>query len=70
MFNTPAGKQASAAMSASSEAVSGAHSGGLDTTVFPEARAGAMRQVANISGAFHGVMIAVTPEGAKAIRSR
>ena len=62
-LNTPAGSPASAAMSASSEAVSGAHSGGLATTVLPAARAGPIRQEASISGAFHGVMIAVTPAG-------
>ena len=50
-------------MSASSDAVSGAHSGGLSTTVFPAASAGPIRQVASISGAFHGVMIATTPAG-------
>ena len=52
-----------AVMSASSDAVSGAHSGGLSTTVFPAASAGPIRQVASISGAFHGVMIAATPAG-------
>ena len=57
-------------MSASSEAVSGAHSGGLATTVLPAARAGPMRQVASISGAFHGVMIAVTPAGSQVMCSR
>ncbi len=50
-------------MSASSEAVSGAHSGGLATTVLPAASAGPIRQVASIKGAFHGVMTAVTPAG-------
>ena len=60
-LNTPAGRPASWAMSASSEAVSGAHSGGLTTTVLPAASAGPIRQVASISGAFHGVMIATTP---------
>ena len=57
-------------MSASSNAVSGAHSGGLATTVLPAARAGPMRQVASISGAFHGVITAVTPAGSQVIRSR
>ena len=42
-------------MSASSEAVSGAHSGGLAITASPAASAGAIRHVASISGAFHGV---------------
>ena len=50
-------------MSASSDAVSGAHSGGLATTVLPAASAGPIRQVASISGAFQGVMIAATPAG-------
>ena len=64
-LNTPSGSPASRVMSASRLAVSGAHSGGLATTVLPAARAGAMRQVASMSGAFHGVMIAVTPDGAQ-----
>ncbi len=50
-------------MSAKSDAVSGAHSGGFATTVLPAARAGPMRQVASMSGAFQGVTIAVTPAG-------
>ena len=50
-------------MSASSDAVSGAHSGGLTTTVLPAASAGAMRHVASISGAFHGVITTATPDG-------
>ena len=62
-LRTPAGSPASCAMSASSDAVSGAHSGGLSTTVLPAASAGPIRQVASISGAFHGVMIATTPAG-------
>ena len=62
-LNTPAGRPASWVMSASSEAVSGAHSGGLATTVLPAASAGPIRQVASISGAFQGVMMAATPAG-------
>src|SRR5262249_43962640 len=42
---------------------------GLATTVFPAASAGAMRQVASISGAFHGVITAVTPDGSQETRS-
>ena len=56
-LNTPSGRPASWAMSASRDAVSGAHSDGLSTTVLPAANAGAIFQVASISGAFHGVMI-------------
>ena len=64
-LNTPGGIPASAVMSASSEAVSGAHSGGFATTVSPAASAGPMRQVASINGAFQGVMIPVTPAGSQ-----
>jgi len=62
-LKTPSGTPASAMMSASRLAVSGAHSGGLATTVLPAASAGPILQVASISGAFHGVMIAATPAG-------
>ena len=50
--------------------MSGAHSGGLATTVFPAASADAIRQAASMSGAFHGVMTAVTPDGAHDTCSR
>ena len=62
-LKTPGGIPASAVMSASMLAVSGAHSGGLATTVLPAASAGPIRQVASMSGAFHGVMMATTPAG-------
>ena len=62
-LNAPSGRPASCAMSASIEAVSGAHSGGLRITALPAASAGATRQVASINGAFHGVITAVTPLG-------
>ena len=63
ILNTPGGRPAASAQSARSELVSGAHSGGLTTTVFPAASAGPSFQVPSISGAFHGVMIATTPAG-------
>jgi hypothetical protein len=62
-FSTPSGRPASRETSASIEAVSGAHSGGLKTTVLPAASAGARRQVPSISGAFHGVITTATPLG-------
>ncbi len=64
-LSTPAGRPASAAMSASSEAVSGDHSAGLSTTVLPAARAGATFQVASISGAFQGVISTHGPAGSQ-----
>ena len=62
-FSTPAGSPASCAMSASSEQVSGAHSGGLRTMVEPAASAGPTFHVVSMKGAFHGVMSAATPLG-------
>jgi hypothetical protein len=62
-LNTPAGKPAACAHSASNEIVNGAHSGGLTITVLPAASAGPSFQVESISGAFHGTMIAATPAG-------
>ena len=62
-LSTPAGRPASAATSASIEQVSGAHSGGLSTTVLPAARAGPTFHVLSISGAFQGVISAATPGG-------
>lgn len=52
-------------MSASSDAVSGVHSAGFRTTVFPAASAGATFQVASISGAFHGVISTDGPAGSQ-----
>ena len=57
-LNTPGGKPASSASSASSEQDSGDHSAGLSTTVQPAASAGAIFQVESMNGAFHGVITA------------
>ena len=62
-LKAPSGIPASRVMSARSEAVSGAHSGGFAITASPAASAGAIRQVASISGAFHGVITTATPAG-------
>ena len=67
-LNAPSGRPASRVMSARSEAVRGAHSGGLAITLLPAASAGAIRQVASISGAFQGVITTVTPEGSHSVR--
>ena len=63
MLNTPGGRPAAWAQSASRLLVSGAHSGGLTITVLPAASAGPSFHVASISGEFHGVMITTTPAG-------
>lgn len=64
-LKTPGGSPASCVMSARSEAVSGAHSEGLTTTVEPAASAGAIFQLASINGAFHGVMRTAGPAGSQ-----
>ena len=62
-LKTPGGISASAVRSASSEHVSGAHSGGLRTTVQPAASAGAVFQVESMKGAFQGVITPTGPAG-------
>ena len=62
-LNTPGGRPAAWAASASSEQVSGAHSGGFRMQVLPAASAGPSFQVDSIRGAFHGVMTTTTPAG-------
>ncbi|CAB5076783.1 unannotated protein [freshwater metagenome] len=64
-LKTPSGKPASFAMSQRREALSGVHSAGFKITVSPDASAGAIFQLASISGAFHGVMSAATPDGSQ-----
>ena len=56
---------ASVARSAIIEQVSGAHSGGLTTTVSPAASAGPTFHVVSMKGPFHGVISAATPAGSK-----
>jgi hypothetical protein len=43
--------------------VSGDHSAGFSTIVFPAASAGAIRHVDSMSGAFQGMIIPATPTG-------
>ena len=62
-LNTPAGKPACSARSASREHDSGDHSAGLRTTVHPAASAGAVFQVESMKGAFQGVITAAGPAG-------
>ena len=62
-LNTPAGKPARLASSASASADSGVSGAGLTTTVQPAASAGAHLRVIMADGKFHGVMQATTPTG-------
>ena len=63
MLTTPGGNPTSAISSATRKEERGVSSAGLRTTVFPAASAGANRHDASLSGAFHGVITAVTPAG-------
>src|SRR4029453_5653491 len=62
-LNTPGGRSTSSRISASLDAVSGDHSAGLSTQVFPAARHGAIFHVASISGGVHGGVSPPTPTG-------
>ena len=62
-LSTPGGMPASAAMSASSMAVSGVCSDGLRTTLFPVASAGARLFEAIIIGWLNGARMPTTPSG-------
>ena len=64
-LSTPGGSPASSARSASRLAESGDHSAGFRTTVLPAASAGATFHVANMNGAFHGVMTTAGPAGSR-----
>ncbi len=70
MLNTPAGKPARCASSASASADSGVCSAGLTTTVHPAASAGATLRVIIAFGKFHGVIAAATPIGSFSTSSR
>jgi len=69
-LNTPAGKPARSASTASASAVSGVDSAGLTTTGQPAARPGATLRVIIASGKFHGVIAAQTPTGCLTTTSR
>ena len=61
IFTTPAGNPASSIISASKRVVSEVVSAGFNTTVFPQANAGAIFQAAINNGKFQGVICPATP---------
>ena len=67
VFQTPAGRPASSAISTSSRAVSGENSAGLCTTVQPQASAGAIFHVESMNGVFHGVITPTGPSGTRLV---
>ena len=60
---------ASNAIFSNSSAVRGVSSAGLSTMVFPAARAGAIFQLAMVSGKFHGTIRPTTPNGSRNVTS-
>src|SRR5215207_3270809 len=68
-FTTPSGIPASLAMRSNSTAVRGVSPAGLRTRVFPAASAGAIFQLAIVSGKFHGTMSPTTPSGSLKVTS-
>ena len=66
-LRTPAGNPARCRISASAQAQPGASSAGLNTTVLPQASAGAIFQAGIAIGKFHGVMMPTTPTGSRVI---
>ena len=68
-LRVPSGSPASVRRSASASAVNGVWLAGLTTAVFPQARAGAIFQLAITAGKFHGVISAQTPTGSRSVRS-
>ena len=70
MLSTPAGTPASCASSTRASEVSGVSSAGLQTTVQPAARAGAILRAIMAAGKFQGVMAATTPTGSRRANMR
>ena len=66
-FTSPTGAPARSTTRASSSEVNGLSSEGLSTTPFPAASAGASCQPAVNTGAFHGVICAITPYGSRTV---
>src|SRR5260221_4035638 len=65
VLRTPSGRPACLASLVSRSAVTGDHSAGLWTTVQPAASAGAIFQVDNMNGVFHGVITPTGPIGTR-----
>ena len=60
---TPSGKPLSCMISENAAALAGTISEGFNTTVFPNAIAGAIFHAATAIGKFHGVITPTTPRG-------
>ena len=66
-LSTPFGIPAAAKASVNLSPESGASEDGLNTTVFPAIRAGAILRAGIETGKFHGVMTDTTPSGSRSV---
>src|SRR5690625_357443 len=62
-LNAPSGRPASSKIPAHDDADKGVNSAGFNTTVHPDASAGASFQEESMNGVFHGVIRPATPTG-------
>ena len=69
-LKTPAGRSASATHSASAVPATAVVDAGVQTTVFPHARAGAISSAGIVYGQFQGVITPMTPRGRRRRRTR
>ena len=69
-LKTPGGNPASSNKAANSSVDADVNSEGLTTTVQPAASAGAIFQLANISGEFQGVIAATIPMGSLRVKAK
>src|SRR5204862_227140 len=69
-LRTPGGRSASATHSASATAAIAVVEAGVQTTVFPQASAGAISSAGIVYGQFHGVMTPITPRGRRQSSTR
>ena len=67
-FSAPGGRTSPSSV-ATSTTLGEANSDGLSTSVFPAASAGAIFCALVISGEFHGMMAAITPNGSRVVKT-
>ena len=69
-LKTPGGRSASTTHSASATAATAVEDAGVQTTVLPEASAGAISSAGIVYGQFHGVITPITPRGRRTSSTR
>src|SRR5204863_9993375 len=69
-LKTPDGRSASTTHSASATAATAVDDAGVQTTVLPEASAGAISSAGIVYGQFQGVITPITPRGRRTMSTR